>query len=156
MNDKVLKISEEKKCELIRELKALKDSKLPDISNRLESTREEDFGEEDTELSELLEEKETVTNRISEIEEILRTAEIIKDKKFCSPEKVELGSILKIEKGDEVLDIKIVPSIEADPERNYVSEESPLGIALLDSKVGDIVTLSVRDSKTKYKILEIC
>jgi transcription elongation factor GreA len=156
MNNKVLRISEEKKCELIVELKELKDSKLPDISNRLESTREEDFGEEDTDLSRLLEEKEAVTKRISEIEEILRTAEIIKDKKFCSPEKVELGSVLKIEQGDKVLDVKIVSSIEANPERNYISEESPLGMALLNAKVGDIVKLSVRDSKTKYKILEIC
>lgn len=156
MRNTSLKISEEKKCELLRELKDLKDLKLPEIADRLESSRNNDLSEEDIELSKILEEKETVKERISEIDEILRTAQIYKHEGFCMPDKVELGSIVKIKQGRKTLDVKIVPSIESNPSRNYISEKSPLGIALLESKVGEKITVTIRNLKTKYKIIEIC
>lgn len=156
MTKKILKISQDKECALLKELEELKNIKLPDVADKLESSRESDFSEEDTDLGRLLEDKEYYTNRISEIGKILRTAEIIKDKNHCTPDKVELGSVVKLLQGDKKLEIKIVSSIEADPLKNHISDVSPLGKKLMKGKVGDEIDLSIRGEKTIYKILVIC
>jgi transcription elongation factor GreA len=141
---------------LVRELKDLKDLRLPEISDRLEESRDEDVTEDNFDLSRILEEKESLEKRIREIEHILEIAQVIEDKNFCSPDKVELGSVVKIKQGKKILDVKLVSTIEADPLKNYISEDSPLGIALMNAKMGETIDVLIRDTKTKYKILEIC
>ena len=148
MTKKILKISKEKECALLKELENLKNVKLPDVADKLEQSRESDFSEEDTDLAEFLEDREFYTNRISEIEQMLRTAKVIEDKDHCTPDKVELGSVVKLLQGGKKLEILMVPSIEADPLKNHISDESPLGKKLLKGKVGDEIDLSIRDEKT--------
>lgn len=85
MKNEKYKITEEKKFELIEELNNLNDVVLKDIANRLEQARKDDLSEDDIQLGEILEEKETAERRISEISDILDNAEILQDKEYCEP-----------------------------------------------------------------------
>ncbi len=156
MNTEKYKITKEKKFELIAELKNLQDEVLKEIADRLEESRNEDLSEDDIQLGEILEEKENVENRIDEISDILDNAEILEDKGYCEPYKVTLGSTVKLKQGRKVFDVKLVSSLEADPEKNYISDKSPLGKSLLKSKSGDDVKVKIRGNTTDYKILDVC
>jgi transcription elongation factor GreA len=156
MKKEKYKITEDKKFQLIDELKNLNSVVLKDIANRLEQTRKEDLSEDDIQLGEILEEKEVAERRIDEISDILDDAEILEDKEYCEPFKVSLGSTVKLKQERKIFDVKIVSSIEADPENNYISDDSPLGKALLKSKSGDTVKVKIRGNTTEYKILDVC
>ncbi|HBB64755.1 hypothetical protein A3K02_01560 [candidate division WS6 bacterium RIFOXYD1_FULL_33_8] len=149
-------ITVEKKYELIEELKRLYNVVKKEIADRLEQSRKDNLSEDDAQLGVILEEKESVDNRIDEISDILENADIIKDKKNCEPGKIEIGSVVKLKQGDKVLDIKLVSSLEADPLKNYLSDKSPLGRKLLKAKIGDTVNVKIRGTETEYKILEVC
>ena len=156
MKKEIYKITQEKKFELIDEMKNLQEVKLKEIADRLEQSRNEDFNDDDIQLGEILEERETVEKRIDEISDILDSAEIIEDKDYCEPYLVAIGSTVKLKKGKKIFDIKLVSSLEADPDKNYISDKSPLGKALLKSKSGDTVKVKIRGNTTEYKILEVC
>lgn len=156
MKKEKYKITEDKKFQLIDELNNLNSVVLKDIANRLEQTRKEDLSEDDIQLGEILEEKEVAERRIDEISDILDDAEILEDKEYCEPFKVSLGSTVKLKQERKIFDVKIVSSIEADPENNYISDDSPLGKALLKSKSGDTVKVKIRGNTTEYKILDVC
>lgn len=156
MKNEKYKITEEKKFELIEELNNLNDVVLKDIANRLEQARKDDLSEDDIQLGEILEEKETAERRISEISDILDNAEILQDKEYCEPFKVNLGSTVKLKQDRKIFDVKIVSSLEANPEKNYISNDSPLGKSLLKSKTGDTVKVRIRGNTTEYKILDVC
>lgn len=150
------KITDEKKNELIKELKKLQEIDLVDATNRLEESRREDSDEDDANLGVIGEEKESIEKRIKEINEILDNYEIIEEKDKCEPTKIKLGSTVKVKERENILEFKIVSSIEADPLKNYISDDSPLGKKLLKSKMGDTITVIVRANILRYKILEVC
>lgn len=156
MKKEIYKITEEKKFELIDEIKNLQEVKLKEIADRLEESRSEDFNDDDIQLGEILEEKEAVETRIDEISDILDNAEIIEEKEYCEPNLVAIGSTVKLKKDKKIFDIKLVSSLEADPDKSYISDKSPLGKALLKSKSGDTVKVKIRGNTTEYKILEVC
>lgn len=149
-------ITAEKKFELIEELKNLDEVVLKEIADRLEEARKDDLSEDDVQLGEILEEKEVVERRMEEISDILDNAEILEDKEVCEPFKVDLGSTVKLKQGHKIFDVKIVSSIEADPEKNYISDDSPLGSALMKSQSGNTVKVKIRGNITEYKILDVC
>ena len=150
------KITNEKKNDLIKELKKLQEVDLVDVTNRLEESRREDSDEDDANLGIIGAEKESMVKRIKEINTILDNYEIIEEKNTCEPTKIKLGSTVKIKERDKILEFKIVSSMEADPSKNYISDDSPLGKKLLKAKVGDIITIIVRANILRYKILEVC
>ena len=156
MKKEIYKITEEKKFALIEELNKLQNETLKEIADRLERTRNEDLSEDDTQLGEILEEKEIVERRIDEISEILDNIEIIQDKNYCEPFNVNLGSTVKLKQGRRIFDVKLVSSLEADPTKSYISDKSPLGKVLLKSKSGDTVSVKIRGNTTEYKILDVC
>ena len=156
MANKKYRITEEKKFELIEELKKLQEEILKDIANRLAEARQEDLSEDDTTLGEILEEKEAVERKIDEISDILENCQILEEKEFCEPYRITLGSTVKLKQNDKVFDVKIVSSLEADPEKSYISDNSPLGKALMKAKSGDSVEVKIRGKKTEYKILDVC
>ena len=152
---KKYKITKEKERELRQELKKLEKDVI-DAANRLEESRREDSDEDDANLGIIAAEKQAFEKRIKEIQSILDNYEIIEEKKACAPNKVELGSTVKVEDGGKVMEFRLVSSLEADPLKNYISDKSPLGRKLLNAKVGDVVEVKVRENKIRYKILEIC
>lgn len=156
MKEKIYKITEEKKFDLIEERNKLESETLKEIADRLEQTRNEDISEDDTQLGEILEEKEMVERRIDEINDILNNSEIILNKNCCEPFNVNLGSTVRLKQGQRIFDVKLVSSLEADPNKSYISDKSPLGKALLKSQSGDTVKVKIRGKTTEYKILDVC
>jgi len=150
------KITKEKKNDLIEELKKLQEEDLVEVGNRLEDSRREDSDEENANLPIIAIEKESIEKRIKEISEILDNYELIEDGEKCEPSRIKLGSTIKVKDGDKILEFKLVSSLEADPLKNYISDDSPLGKRLLKAKLGDTVTVIVRTNIIRYKILEVC
>ncbi len=145
-------------------LQALKDEQDHLINVRRKECAEKlkiarGFGDlsENSEYDEAKDEQAAVEARISEINEILKYAKII-DKKGLKNDAVHIGStvtILDLEM-DEEEKYTIVGSTEADPEKNRISDESPVGKALLGHKVGDTVSVTVPSGMVlEFKIVKI-
>jgi transcription elongation factor GreA len=140
---------------LEEELNSLK-NKRTDVAERIKQALA--FGDisENAEYDEAKKEQAFVEGRILQIENILRTARVI-DEDDILTDMVSVGSkvtLKDMEFGDEV-QYTIVGSAEADPMNLKISNESPVGKALVGKLPGDSVEISVPDGMIKYKILEI-
>lgn len=138
--------------ELKTELQTLTAQRGP-IAERIKTARE--FGDlsENAEYSSARQEQERVEGRISEIESILLNVEIIKKPKGDS--KVQLGSFVKLQCGDKAKEFQVVGTVEADPMHGKISDESPIGQALLGKKEGEEVEIKTPAETSKYKIVNI-
>jgi transcription elongation factor GreA len=124
------------------------------IAERIKTARE--FGDlsENAEYSSARQEQERVESRIAEIENILQNVEIIKKPKGDS--KVQLGSSVKLKsQAGKTKEFQVVGTVEADPLNGKISDESPIGMALLGKKEGEEVEITTPVDTTKYKIIDI-
>lgn len=137
--------------ELEAELKGLLAKRGP-IAERIKTARE--FGDlsENAEYSAAREEQETTENRIAEIENILQNVEVIKKPRGDS--KVQLGSEVTLKNGETKV-FQVVGTVEADPMNGKISDESPIGTALMGKKVGDKVEIKTPAETATYKITKI-
>ena len=147
---KTYQITEEGRKELETELEELK-GRRGEIADKIAEAR--DYGDlsENAEYDSAREEQGLVETRIAEIEDILVNAEIIKVKKSS---KVHVGSTVEI-KSDKTAKYTIVGPVEADPMTGKISNESPLGVALMDKAVGDKVTLTTPKGDIAYTIISV-
>ncbi len=147
---KAYQITAQGRAELEAELAELK-GRRGDIAEKIAEAR--DYGDltENAEYDSAREEQGLVETRIAEIEDILMNAEEIKAKKS---NKVQLGSTVEIKNGKTVV-YHIVGPVEADPLNGKISNESPLGVALLDKAVGDHATITTPKGETTYTIISI-
>lgn len=122
------------------------------IAERIKTARE--FGDlaENAEYSSARQEQEHVEGRISEIENILQNVEIIKKPK--GDNKVQLGSTVTL-KNSTTKKFQVVGTVEADPMNGKISDESPIGQALLGKKLGDSVEIKTPAETATYKIVDI-
>lgn len=137
------------------ELNSLKNKRI-DVADRIKQALA--FGDisENAEYDEAKKEQAFVEGRILQIENILRTAKVI-DEDDIHTDIVSVGSkvlLQDIEFGDEV-EYTIVGSAEADPMNLKISNESPVGKALVGKAPGDTVQILVPDGVIEYKILQI-
>lgn len=143
-------------AELEQELEKLIAERGP-IAERIKTARE--FGDlaENAEYSAARQEQERAESRIAEIENILQNAEIIKKptQKSGSDSKVQLGSTVKLKSGGKTKEFQIVGTVEADPLDGKISDESPIGQALLGKKEGESVEIVTPAEKATYKIVSI-
>jgi len=148
---KLYQITEEGKRELEDELEDLK-SRRGGIADKIAEAR--DFGDlsENAEYDSAREEQGLVESRIAEIEDILLNAELIKG---GSKTKVSLGSKVELKTSDRTMIYTVVGPVEADPLEGKISNESPIGIALMGKKVGDKATISTPKGDTEYEIVAI-
>ncbi len=151
-----LYITAEGKAEKEERLKFLKNVKRPEVLEKLKVAR--DFGDlsENSEYDAAKKEQSIVETEIASIEETLRKAIII-EKKDIDKKTVGVGNsvtVLDTEFNEEEV-YKIVGKIESDPDKNYVSNESPIGKSLLGKKVGDLVTFETPGGVVEFKILKI-
>lgn len=103
-----------------------------------------------------LEKQSQIEKRIVELEEILREGDVIDEKKGKGKtDFVSIGSVVVVEVEGEKDTFKIVGSVEANPLKSLISNESPAGQALLGAKIGDVVEVTTPVVKLKYKVLEI-
>jgi len=137
-------------------LEHLKGVKRLEVAERIKQALS--FGDikENSEYDEAKNEQAFLEGEIVALETMLRTAKVI-DESQISTKEVGVGvkaKLLDIEFNEEV-EYMIVGSAEADPSRGYISNESPVGRALLGQKVGDMVEASTPGGPVQYKVLEI-
>ena len=147
---KTYQITIEGKEELEAELLELK-GRRSQIAEKIANAR--DYGDlsENAEYDSAREEQGLVESRVSEIEDILLNAEIIKPTKSST---IRIGSTVVLENGKEVT-YRIVGPVEADPLEGKISNESPIGAALMGKKVGEKVTIKTPKAETTYEIKEV-
>jgi transcription elongation factor GreA len=141
-------LTKDGKAELENELKNLK-AQRPAIAERIATARA--FGDlsENEEYSSARAEQKQVENRILEIEEILKSAKIIRN---ASHDKVAMGATVTFSLNGNDRTYTIVGSVEADPTKGSISDVSPIGKALMGKKVGDEFDMP---NGTKGKITNI-
>lgn len=136
------------------ELQLLKKEKRPELIDRIKQARE--FGDvsENSEYNAAVEEQSIVEGRIEELEKITREAKIISEKGGGSS-VVTIGSTVKLQMDSKTDQFTIVGRVEADPIKKRISNESPLGSALIGGHIGDSVEVKLPQSSYKCKIIEI-
>ncbi len=123
------------------------------IAERIKTARE--FGDlsENAEYTSARQEQERVEGRIAEIEHILQNVEVIKKPKGDS--KVQLGSKVTLKGHGKTKEFQVVGTVEADPLNGKISDESPIGQALLGTKEGDAVEIKTPAETATYKVVDI-
>ncbi|HEY8363345.1 MAG TPA: transcription elongation factor GreA [Tissierellaceae bacterium] len=156
MADKDVFLTEDGLKRLENELEELKTVKRKEIAEKIKQALS--FGDisENSEYDEAKNEQAQLEDRINKLESMLRNAKII-DKEEITTDKVSIGSrvLVKDLEFDEEMEYTIVGSAEADPYNGKISNESPVGKALLGRKSGDIVDVIVPDGVIKYQIISI-
>lgn len=140
---------------LLKELDDLVKNKRKEIAARLKEAK--DFGElsENPEYDYAKNEQAFVEGRIEQINEILQNYVILDENN--SRDRIAIGSTVVIRDPEEKKNrkYKIVSSVESNPEENKISDESPMGMALLGKKIGEEVAFKVLNKARKLKIIDI-
>jgi transcription elongation factor GreA len=139
-----------------QELQELKTVKRKDVAEKIKEARALGDLSENAEYDAAKEEQAEIESRIVILEKLLRNAEVI-DEEELNQETVGAGSIVRLHdlEYDEEINYSIVGSTEADPFQGKISDESPLGQALLHRGVGEHVEVAAPDGVVRYTILEI-
>lgn len=138
------------------ELQNLKVYKRKEVADKIKEAREQGDLSENAEYDAAKEEQREIEARIEEIEKILKNAEVVVDEDIDA-NAINIGCSVKVYdmEYDEELELKIVGSTEASSLQDKISNESPVGKALLRHKVGDVVEVETHAGVLSYKILEI-
>ncbi len=148
---KIYQITESGKRELEAELVTLK-GRRGEIADKIAEARNYGDLSENAEYDTAREDQALVESRIAEIEDILANAEIIQVGKGT---KVVLGSTVELKNDGKTATYSVVGPVEADPLEGKISNESPIGEALMGKKVGDTVTITTPRGSTTYDIVAI-
>lgn len=138
------------------ELEYLRTVKRVEIKEKLKVARSYGDLSENAEYDEAKNEQAFLETRIANLETRLRNA-IVVDESELDVTIVNVGSTVKVKdyEYDEIIDFKIVGSAESNPMEFKISNESPVGSALMGRKVGEVVEVVVPDGVNKYEILGI-
>ena len=139
-------------------LENLKVVRRKEVAQKLKEAREQGDHSENAEYDAAKDEQRGIEAQIAELEEILKNAEIIQDEAGGKKSnKVKMESVVKLHdvEYDEDIEYVIVGSSEADSLNNKISNESPLGAALIGKKVGDTVKVEAPVGEIEYKIIEV-
>ncbi len=138
------------------ELEELKVVKRKEVSQKIKEAREQGDLSENAEYDAAKDEQRDIEARIEQIEKILKNAEVVVEEEV-DLDKISIGCKVRIldEEFNEELEYKIVGSTEANSLKGKISNESPVGKALIGRKVGDEVTVETQVGELKYKVLEI-
>lgn len=138
------------------ELQNLKVNKRQEVAQKIKEAREQGDLSENAEYDAAKDEQRDIEARIEEIEKILKNAEVVDEEEFDA-ETVNFGSevvLLDLDMAEEST-YKIVGSTEADILKGKISNECPLGEAIMKKRVGDIVSVEAPDGVYEYRIIEI-
>ncbi|GHU42541.1 transcription elongation factor GreA [Clostridia bacterium] len=142
--------------ELETELQDLKVVKRKEVSQKIKEAREQGDLSENAEYDAAKDEQRDIETRIEEIEKILKNAEVV-DEDEIDLDKVSIGCRVRLYdcEFEEELSYKIVGSTEASSLHGKISNESPVGKALIGAKEGDTVSVETQEGILEYKVLEI-
>ena len=142
--------------DLVDELKYLKLTRREEIKEQIAVAR--GFGDlsENAEYDEARNEQAKVEARIQELENLIENAEII-DESMMDARSISLGSVVTLydEDYDEEITYSIVGSNQADPLEKKISDQSPIGRALMGKKAGDSVSVTAPAGELHFKVLEV-
>ena len=138
------------------ELQDLKVVKRKEIAQKIKEAREQGDLSENADYDAAKDEQRSIEARIEELEKIIKNAEVI-DESAIDNDTVSIGSTVKFydEEFDEELEYRIVGSTESDILKGLISNESPLGKALIGSKIGEEIEVEAAEGISKYRILGI-
>ena len=139
------------------ELQELKVVKRKEIAQKIKEAREQGDLSENAEYDAAKDEQRSIESRIEELEKIIKNAEVI-DESNIDSDMVSIGSTVKFHDNefDEDLEYRIVGSTESDILKGLISNESPLGKALIGSRIGEEVEVEGAEGyRSTYRILEI-
>ena len=141
---------------LEEELEYLKTVKRKEITEKIKVALGYGDLSENSEYDEAKNDQAFTEGRIIQLENMLKNAVVV-DESEIPKDKVSVGSIVKVmdDEFDEEVEYTIVGSAEADPMNFKISNESPVGSALLGKKVGDVVEVAVPSGVSKFEVLEI-
>ena len=141
---------------LKREIEELSTTRRREVAERIRIARE--FGDiaENAEYDDAKNEQMLLEHRIATLEERMRDARVI-SKKDIAKDVVSVGSKVKLRDvtAKETIEYHIVGSAEANPAENKLSNESPVGKAIIGKKKGETVEVTAPRGKMKFKIMEI-
>ncbi|MGH7661278.1 MAG: transcription elongation factor GreA [Vulcanimicrobiaceae bacterium] len=153
MNDKEIVLTQEGLAKIEQELDELKTVHRKEVNDRIRQAKE--FGDisENAEYEDAKQEQAFVEGRILRLEQMIRNARLI-DASGATAEEVQLGASVKVKeaRGGEVFEFSIVGSAESDPPNKRLSNESPLGRALLGRRKGDTIDVETPRGRVQYKI----
>ena len=141
---------------LLQEIDFLRNDKRREVAERIRVARE--FGDiaENAEYDDAKNEQAMLEHKIAQLEERLLSARVI-TKKEISKDSVSVGATVRLRdiQAGKTVEYHIVGSVEANPNENKLSNESPIGKAILGRKKGDTVEVTAPRGALKFKILEI-
>jgi len=140
---------------LAEELRVLKEVRRAEIAQKIKEARAQGDLSENAEYDAAKDEQGEIESRIGEIEAILKNAEIVEDSKDSSYVSIGAKVTVKDLEFDETLEYVLVGSTEADSLHGKISTESPMGEALRDARVGDIINVEAPAGTFQYEILSI-
>jgi transcription elongation factor GreA len=155
-NQKPRQISAEFKAELEKELEHLRNDVRPMVAERLKSAREGGDVTDNAAFEQAKEDLARLMGKMQEIELTLREATIIHHNGNGKPRRVEVGTIVSVSRDDgRSCTYKIVESLEASPTDGKISDESPIGQALVGHKRSETVAVQAPARTVSYTITDI-
>lgn len=138
------------------ELQDLKVVQRREIAQKIKEAREQGDLSENAEYDAAMDEQRDIEARIEQIEKILKNAEVVLDEEI-DLNKISIGCLVRVLdiEFDEEEEYKLVGSSEASSLQNKISNESPIGRALIGAKVGDVVDVEAPAGVVQYKVLSI-
>ncbi|MDF2379134.1 MAG: transcription elongation factor GreA [Candidatus Gracilibacteria bacterium] len=153
-DDQTLLVTKEGLKKLQEELENLKNVRRKEVSGRLKEAISYGDLSENSEYEEAKNEQAFIEGRILELENQVKNAKVVKGH---TTKGVQIGSIVKLKKVGSSNDEQytIVGTTEADPFENKISNESPIGHAIMELKKGDKVTVETPSGKQRYEITSL-
>ena len=141
---------------ILAEINYLETVKRPEISAQIAEARDKGDLSENAEYDAAKDEQRDIEARIEELEAILKNAEVVVEDEV-DLDKINVGCTVKVFDitFDEEMEFKIVGSTEANSLEGKISNESPVGQALMGKKVNDVVDVETQAGVIQYKVLDI-
>ena len=138
------------------ELQDLKVNQRREIAQKIKEAREQGDLSENAEYDAAKDEQRDIELRIEELEKLLKNAEVVVEEEI-DVNKINIGCKVKLldVEYDEEMEFYIVGSTEANSLQNKISNEAPVGRALIGKSVGDVVDVETQAGIIQYKVLEI-
>ena len=138
------------------ELQNLKVVKRKEVAQKIKEAREQGDLSENAEYYAAKDEQRDIELRIEELEKLLKNAEVVVEDEI-DVDKINIGCKVKLldVEYDEEMEFFIVGSTEANSLQNKISNEAPVGHALMGKSVGDVVDVETQAGVIQYKVLEI-
>ena len=138
------------------ELENLKVVKRREIAQKIKEAREQGDLSENAEYDAAKDEQRDIELRIEELEKLLKNAEVVVEEEI-DVNKINIGCKVKLldVEYDEEMEFKLVGSTEANSLEGKISNESPVGQALMGKQIGDVVTVETQAGVMEYKVLDI-